>query len=67
MVLTEEASGAAHVVSFEKSQCTHVSHITHTGPKCAGVGRGWGGAGRVLGSAGCDLSLQFKVLKNPDS
>lgn len=60
MVLTEEASGAAHVVSFEKSQCTHISHITHTEPKCAGAGGG-------LGSAGWDLSLQFKVLKNPDS
>lgn len=52
MVLTEEASGAAHVVSFEKSQCTHVSHITHTGPKCAGVGRGWGGG---EGSRECRL------------
>lgn len=60
MVLTEEASGAAQVVAFEKPQCIHISHITHTGPKCAGMGGG-------LGSAGCDLSLQFKVLKNPDS
>lgn len=38
MVLTEEASGAAHVVFFEKSQCTHISYITHMGPKCAGGG-----------------------------
>lgn len=42
LVLTEEASGAAHVVFFEKSQCTHISYITHTGPKCA-RGGDWGG------------------------
>lgn len=34
-VLTEEASQAACVVSFDKSQCTHTCHVTHTKPVCS--------------------------------